>query len=264
MFQILIILFVLGILYWLFTVIVEKLTEASGFVVKNLGGGWRTLILVVASVIGFLAMSWRGILIVFVVYAAFIWLLKAGVFIGKSVNTKLDQDKKNYLQNNEDELRKELEVNCKRLGYMNREMWAQKLPNFAKKEYISSFDSIVSGFAVQVEESLITQNDEWFIPFRQYLIAHPQGATAVKMLEEVSCPQLNATHHTANIDLLTKRLEKGTKRVSKDVPPLFDKVDTHVGCLYTPTKYALKLYAEDAGKTNSSTANTEEINFDDL
>lgn len=260
MFQILIILFVLGIL----SVIVEKLIEASGFVVENLGGGWRTFILVVASVIGFLAMSWRGILIVFVVYAAFIWILKAGGFIGKSVNTKLEQDKKNYLQNNEDKLRKELEVNCKWLGYMNSEMWAQKLPNYREQEYISSFDSIVSGFAVQVEESLITQNDEWFIPFRQYLISHPQGATAVKMLEEVSCPQLNATHHTANIDLLTKRLEKGTKRVSKDVPPLFDKVDTHVGCLYTPTKYALKLYAEDAGKTNSSTANTEEINFDDL
>ena len=144
MFQILIILFVLGIL----SVIVEKLIEVSGFVVENLGGGWRTFILVVASVIGFLAMSWRGILIVFVVYAAFIWLLKAGVFIGKSVNTKLDQDKKNFLQNNEDELRKELEVNCKWLGYMNSEMWAQKLPNFAEKEYISSFDSIVSGFAV--------------------------------------------------------------------------------------------------------------------
>lgn len=169
-----------------------------------------------------------------------------------------------HMHENEMALQKELDTNCRWLGYMDDQKWRSKLPNYASKQYSTSFEEITRKFAKQSELQNIRQNDDWFQPFMQYILDHPQGVTVTKMLNEVTCPQFHITHSFRNGDLVHTKMMKGTERVSGDVPPLFNKttIANLNENLYTPTKYAMKLYGRDGGGNEES--HQEEISFDDL
>lgn len=215
-----------------------------------------------------------GVLVAIIIFALIAGVVALIYYIRETLE-KHDRNKKetakiNYttqvrreLFENEKALVDELNMNCRWLGYMNGEMWKRKLANYAEKEYTSSFNEITENFARQMEQQYITQNDEWFKPYLSYIISHPQGATPIKMLNEVQCPQFNATHVTSNIDLLKRRLKQGTQRVSKDVPPLFEEIPLaeFKDFLYVPTKYAVKLYGNEEQKGFDK---KEEISFSDL
>lgn len=164
------------------------------------------------------------------------------------------------------QLHDELENNCKRLGYMNLNRWQKKLPNYVEKDRslnINEFDDTVHNFAVQQEEQNITQNGNWFKPFESYIIEHPQGSTLTKLIKEVSCPALLLTHVTPDRKLVAKRLEKGCKKISEDVPAVFEKVPMQNGdeFLYIPSKYLLHREGKDS---SLKPAVQTEISFDDL
>lgn len=166
--------------------------------------------------------------------------------------------------NNEAELIRELNTNCTYLGCMNSDMWVSKLPNYANKQYTTSFSKITSNFAKQMEKQYITNNDSWFEPFIEYLVMHPQGATPTKMLAELPSPTLRITHVTPDIELLTAALNEGTRKANTDVPALFEAIPINTDeILYKPTKYAMKRFGEGSANVINESSNTE-INFDDL
>lgn len=243
-----------------------------GTAVSSLIDALEEILPIIGAIIGlivfFAIFSWPGILILCVIGAG-IWgskVLKQHDERKKEaakINSETEKEKR--IQENDFALQNELERNCKRLGYMNKKMWEQKLSNFKDKEYSTSFETITSNFAMQVERQTITQSDEWFKPFLKYMLNHPQGTTVVKMINEVNAPQLNHTHASPNMVLLRERLKCGTRRVSKDVPPLFEEIPiTEMqDSLFKPTRYAMKLYcSENEGVTEK--VKQEEISFDDL
>lgn len=258
-------LILLGIIYAIF----EKLA--------NVVGGAGTLIaIIVILAIAYFAFSWRGVFGVIGAAILIALFSSAGTFISNTVKThdkemketaKIKQKTQNSkeIHDNDIALRNELEMNCRWLGFMSEQMWMTKLPNYVGKKYSTSFADITKNFATQMEHQNIRQNDEWFQPFLMYVIAHPQGTTVTKMLNEVSCPQFHATHVTPNGDILNTRMVKGTKRVSRDVPPLFEElfIKEINESVFAPTKYALDLYG--TGSSSSETmSHKEEIDFDDL
>ena len=117
-----------------------------------------------------------------------------------------------------------------------------------------------------MERQNILQNDDWFQPYFQYILSHPQGSTPIKLLSEVDCPQLKMTHITPNIRLLQAQLEKKTKRISEDVPPLLERRQVNIegGFLYVPSKYALNTYGSSTSWNSPNVEQTMEIDFDDL
>lgn len=268
MWYIIIGLIVLGIIFS----IVESLADMVG--------GMGPLIAIVAVlVIAFLAFSWAGVFAVIsiaIVGIIIIALLrKAGIFIRKTIKehdesarktAKIKQDTQNekLTHDNDKALYEELNKNCYWLGHMNQDSWKRKLPNYVGKKYTSSFESITQNFAKQIEQQYILQNNDWFEPYKLYVLNHPGGATVTKMLNEVNCPQLKMTHCTPDGDLINTWLVRGTKRVSKDVPELFRMTfirDINEN-VFTPTEYLKKLYG--CSETDSSDSHVEELNFDDL
>lgn len=268
MWYIIIGLIILGIIFAIF----EKLADL-------VGGSGILIAIIVVLVIAYLAFSWKGVFGVIgaaIVIALVATLLgSASTFISKTVEThdkemketariKQKTQSSKEIHDNDTALRNELDMNCRWLGFMSEEMWQVKLPNYVNKKYSTSFTDITKNFATQMEQQNIRQNDEWFQPFLMYVIAHP-GSTVTKMLNEVSCPQFHATHVTPNGDILNTRMVKGTKKVNKDVPPLFTQcfIKDMNEFVFAPTKYALKLYS--TGRSSSETINhTEEIDFNDL
>lgn len=269
MWYIIIGLIILGIISAIF----EKLADL-------VGGSGILIAIIVVLVIAYLAFSWKGVFGVIgaaIVISLVVNLLgRASTFISKTVQThdkemkeaariKQKTQSRKEMHDNDTALRNELDMNCRWLGFMSEQMWQVKLPNYVNKKYSTSFTDITKNFAAQMEHQNIRQNDEWFQPFLMYVIAHPQGTTVTKILNEVSCPQFHATHVTPNGDILNTRMIKGTRRVSKDVPPLFEErfIKEMNESLFVPTKYAIKLYSTDS--SSSETINhTEEIDFNDL
>lgn len=257
-------LILLGIIYAIF----EKLADV-------VGGAGTLIAIIVILAIAYFAFSWRGVF--GVIGAAILIALfgSAGTFISNTVKThdkemketakiKQKTQSNKEMHDNDTALRNELEMNCRWLGFMSEQMWLAKLPNYANKKYSTSFADITKNFATQMEQQNIRQNDDWFQPFLMYVIAHP-GSTVTKMLNEVSCPQFHATHVTPNGDILNTRMIKGTQKVNKDVPPLFTQcfIKDMNEFVFSPTKYALKLYS--TGSSSSETiSHKEEIDFDDL
>lgn len=243
-------------------------------------GKTTVVIVLVLDVIAYFAGSLRTVFIVTVIGIGISLLVrqigKAGQHISNTIENH-DKEKKKIAQinqntqlsreahENEAALQAELNANCRWLGYMDVQAWSIKLPNYKSKRYLKSFEEITQNFAKQMEQQNITQNDDWFQPFLMYIIEHPQGGTITKMLNEVKCPQLNITHSTPDKELLYERLERGTKRVSKDVPPLFlERSLSEINePLFVPTKYALKLYTSNV-EDSQEISHTEEINFNDL
>lgn len=255
---------VIGVIWLILSSIYENLSEAVGT---------KTVIItLILCVIAFFAYSWKGVLVVAVGGLGIAYLLKkAGGALEKHDENRRETaeinkhtQKAQAIQNNEFALREELDRNCRRLGFMNAEMWEKKLPNYKNKPYQSSFDSITTNFAKQMEQQNILQSDDWFQPFFQFVLNHPQGTTPTKLLNEVSCPQLQITHITPNIQLLEARLKKGTERVSKDVPPLFDErpLEGMKENLYVPTRYALNTYGSSSN--NSGAVNKKEFDINEL
>lgn len=255
----------IGIIYY----VLKKLADV-------VGGGKKLAIIIAISVVAFLAFSWIGVLGVIAFGVVVALIRAAGTNIGNMVKTH-DKEKKDIAQikqktqinkqmhDNDYALLQELNRNCVYLGYIDSQGWLRKLPNYANKRYSTNFNDITEKFAMQVEQQNIQQNENWFQPFLEYIIAHPQGTTVTKMLNEVKCPQFQFTHMTSDFNILNSRMMKGTQRISKDVPPLFEyhNVKDIKEYLFVPTKYALKLYG--INDMSKETANhTVEIDFDDL
>ena len=179
------------------------------------------------------------------------------------INQKTQADMQMY--NNDAVLREELSKNCYWLGYMNDDMWAKKLPNYVNRQYSTDFRTITSNFSKQVEQQHILQNDDWFEPFKMYVLNHPGGSTVTKMLHEVNCPQLKMTHCTPDGDLVNTWLVRGTQKANKDVPALFSStfIKEMNESIFTPTPYLQKLYGgNNSGDQDINHAT--EISFDDL
>lgn len=172
-----------------------------------------------------------------------------------------ETQEKREIQENEDALISELNNNCRWLGYMDEQKWRNKLPNYCKRKYKTSFSQITHNFAVQMEQQNITQNDEWFKPFLMYIVNHPGGVTMVKMLKEVNCPQFNITHITPETELLSEQIQRGMERMGQHDQPLFYKALIDGEAVFTPTAYAKHLYGN---KENRNIKHGEEISFDDL
>ena len=226
-------------------------------------------------VIAYFAFSWLGVFVAIggIVLVGLFWALMD--FIGKTVKEhdeskketakiKQESQQTKLTHDNDNALLEELNKNCYWLGCMNADDWRKKLPNFVNRSYTSSFDTITQNFAEQIEQQYILQNNDWFEPYKRYILEHVGGATVTKMLNEVDCPQLKMTHCTPDGDLVNTWLVRGTKRVSKDVPELFrstfiKEINENV---FTPTEYLKKLYNQE--DTLISNVHTEEIDFDDL
>ena len=209
-------------------------------------------------------------------YAIVNLLGKAGKYVGDQVeqHDKSEKEKAQIYQqtqadiqahNNDALLMEELSKNCYWLGYMNDDMWKKKLPNYVNRQYSTDFVTMTRNFAKQIEQQHILQNDDWFEPFKLYVLNHPGGSTVTKMLHEVNCPQLKMTHATPDGDLVNTWLVRGTKRANKDVPPLFSStfIKDMNESVFTPTPYLKKLYGinnEDLQEVN----HVAEISFDDL
>lgn len=227
--------------------IIEKLSDM-------VGGRKVLVVLIVLYIVSFLALSWIGVLIITVVLAILALIRSLGRGISSVVKDH-DEEKKNIAQikqntqiskeihDNDMALDTELRKNCTKLGYMNVAMWKAKLPNYVNKQYSEDFTEITYKFAKQIEAQNITQNDDWFQPFVNYLVIHPQGATVIKMLSEVQCLQFNYTHATPDENILYNRLIQGTKRIQGDVPPVFSHTSVgENGEIFTLSAYGQKLY----------------------
>ena len=244
------------------------------------GGAGKLIVIIIILVASYLVASWEGVLTAAVIatigYIAVRLLGKAGKYIGNQVEqhdknkretAKINQQTQQakQIQSNDAALMNELSKNCFWLGYMSREMWLKKLPNYANRQYSTDFNTITSNFAKQIEQQHIVQNDDWFEPFKLYVLNHPGGSTVTKMLHEVNCPQLKMTHSTPDGDLLNTWLMRGTKKANKDVPALFSAtfIKEMNENVFTPTAYLQKLYGVNTGASTEGNHATE-ISFDDL
>lgn len=267
--------YVIGILviFAILTSIFEGLSDL-------VGGTGRLIVIIIILVAAFLVGAWAGVLAVALIftvgYIAVKLLGKAGKYVGgqieqhdkyqketAKINQKTQADRQ--IHNNDAALMEELSKNCYWLGYMSEEMWLKKLPNYVGRQYSTDFRTITSNFAKQIEQQHILQNDDWFEPFKLYVLNHPGGSTVTKMLHEVNCPQLKMTHSTPDGDLLNTRLVKRTQKANRDVPALFSStfIKEMNESVFTPTPYLQKLYGRNNEKSKDVNHATE-INFDDL
>lgn len=244
------------------------------------GGTGKLIVIIIILVASLLVGGVAGVFVVaaiFAVVCVVVGLLgKAGKYVGDQVeqhdkskkeiaqiNQKIQTDKQ--IHNNDVALMEELSKNCYWLGYMSDEMWLKKLPNYANRKYSTDFRTITRNFAKQIEQQHILQNNDWFEPFKLYILNHPGGSTVTKMLHEVNCPQLKMTHFTPDGDLLNTWLVRGTQKANKDVPALFSAtfIKEMNESVFTPTPYLQKLYGgtnEESQEVNHAT----EIDFNDL
>ncbi len=259
-------------------IILGLITSFFEWLSDLVGGALPLIIIIAVLVTSYLAFSWEGVFTVIaiaVVGAIVIGLLKkAGIYVNDKVEAhdkraketaqiKQQTQAEQITHNNDAALMQELAKNCTWLGYMDAQMWAAKLSNFVGRSYSTSFEEVTSNFAKQIEQQYILQNDDWFEPYKLYVLNHPGGSTVTKMIAEVDCPQLKMTHCTPDGDLINTWLMRGTKAISRDVPALFNVTfikDINEN-LFTPTLYLKKLYsvAETAEDNH-----VEEISFDDL
>lgn len=277
----------LTILEWLFElvggvfVLLFKLVGgALAWLAEFFGGAGRLIFILIILGAIFYVSSWYGICLAAIVYAighAIVSVLgKAGKYIGSQVEQhdkrkrEVAEIKKRTIEekqihDNDSLLMEELTKNCYWLGYMDDDKWLKKLPNYANKHYSSDFKTITNNFAQQIEQQHILQNDDWFEPYKIYVLNHPGGSTVTKMLHEVNCPQLRLTHSTPDGDLVNTWLVRGTKKENKDVPALF--ASTYIKemneSIFTPTPYLQKLYSNNTVNAEEDEHVTE-ISFDDL
>ncbi|MCD7763020.1 MAG: hypothetical protein LUI14_07440 [Lachnospiraceae bacterium] len=238
---------------------------------------WPFLIAAAVLVISYFAFSWAGVLTVIAVAAAvaLIWVIGRSIketiekhdrMKNETAKIKKQTQSEQIIHDNDSALLQELQNNCIWLGYMDEKGWKAKLPNFADKSYSTSFEEITANFAKQIQQQYILQNDDWFEPYKKYVLNNPGGSTVTKMMEEVDCPQLKMTHYVKDGDLINTRLMKGTNKKNMDVPALFNVTfikDMNEN-LFTPTPYLVKLYGSAEETEEVKVNHTEELNFDDL
>lgn len=235
----------------------EGLSDAVG---KN-----TLLITGILCVISFFAFSWIGVLIVAALGIGGSYLLQKtretlrehDANARKTAQINQQTSLQNAQHNNQLALQEELDKNCRWLGEMTPSKWKEKLPNYASKSYETSFEQITSNFAKQMEQQMILQNDDWFTPFMEYIV-NKEATSPIKLLNEVNCPQLKITHSTSNLELLTKRLDRATQRISDDVPPLLTKMPSGI---YRPTRYANERFGK--AKHENFESHHETIDLDD-
>lgn len=239
------------------------------------GGSKILLIIIVVLLVAFLAFSWMGVFGIILACVAVALLAKAGNYIGSTLKQH-DKEMKETEQirqatqeekqkhDNDKALLDELNRKCFHLGCMDEEKWKRALPNYVNRSYTTSFEEITKNFAEQIERNHIVNNDKWFDIYVKYILKHPGGSTIAKMIEEVDCIDLKMTHITPDKELLERRMQKGTERISGDIPPWFYKTSTEEGEIYTPTPYLKKLHGVDENLSSDSIHTTDEINFDEL
>lgn len=264
MMYIIIIIIILSIIAWL--------AEEVGGMLPLIG---IVVLIIVLSVFDLWPYALKFAAICTVGYAIVKLLEKAGKYVGNQVEqhdksqkeqAKIYQKTQTDMQkhNNDVALMEELSKNCYWLGYMNDDMWRRKLPNYVNRQYSTDFSTITKNFAKQIEQQHILQNNDWFEPFKLYVLKH-QGATVTKMLHEVNCPQLKMTHATPDGDLLNTWLVRGTQKANRDVPALFSStfIKEMNEYVFAPTPYLRKLYEDNNGETEKVNHATE-MDFDDL
>lgn len=182
-------------------IVIGIICSVFSWLADLVGGTINLVIIVAVFAIAFFAFSWVG---VFCVIA--IALLGFGIVVVGAILDEHDKRAKEVaeeqhkmqsekiIHSNDSVLMKELETGCMYLGYMDEKKWEEKLPNFRNRQYSTSFQEITSNFAKQVEFQNIWQNDDWFEPYKLYVLDHPAGSTVTKMLAEVNCPVLKMTH----------------------------------------------------------------------
>lgn len=256
-------LIVLGVISWM--------AEEVGGIIPLMG---IIVLIIVLSVFSLWPYALRFAAICAVGYAVVKLIEKAVKYVGNQVeqHDKSQKEQAEIYQktqtdiqkhNNDAALMEELSKNCSTLGYMNDDMWRKKLPNYVNRQYSTDFSTITGNFAKQIEQQHILQNDDWFEPFKLYVLKTP--ATVTKLLHEVDCAQLKMTHVTPDGDLLNTWLVKGTEKTNKDVPALFKKefIKDMNEYLFTPSEYLKNLYGDNNGGTEKSNHYTE-INYEDL
>lgn len=260
-------------------VIISIIVSIFSWLADLVGGGGRLFAIIAVLVISFLAFSWKGVFAVIGIAIGVVVIVgllgEAGHFIGNKLEAhdqtvqetariKRETQAEKQIHDNDNALIEELNRNCSCLGYMNEAKWKKKLPNFVNRVYSSSFEEITSNFARQIEQQHILQNDDWFEPYKLYVLNHPGGSTVTQMLNEVDCPQLRMTHCTSDGDLINTWLMRGTKNISRDVPALFGNqfINDINENVFRPTNYLKKLYG--ASTTSSTDNNREEIDFNNL
>ena len=265
---IVIILFVIGIIYAVFSWLIETIRD----IVEKVG--WVGICAFLALIIAYFTYSWKGVAITAGVEAGFVLLVS---LLSETRKTVLEHDKNkkeiakinNATQknrekhNNEAALLKELETNCRWLGYMDDEKWKQKLPNYIQKSYETDFFQIVRNFARQMEEQNITNNNDWFMPYMQYIAEKGISGTVTKLINEVNCPQLRITHSTPDETLLESKLKESCEKASEDTPALLEEQSTQIGIIYRLTPYAERMYGKEL-ENHEEIACSEEISMDDL
>ncbi len=265
---------------WLIIIGIIIVIAIIGWLAEMVGGILPLIkivgLIIILSVFGLwpYALGFAAVCIVlFKILAAF---GSAGKYVGDQIEQH-DRNKKETAQiyqkteteklvhKNDAALMEELSKNCYWLGYMSDDMWRKKLPNYADKQYSTDFSTITANFSKQIEQQHIIQNNDWFEPFKLYILDHPGGSTVTKMLHEVNCPQFKMTHFTPDGDLLNTWLVRGTQKANKDVPALFSSafIKEMNESVFTPTPYLQKLYGRNNTKS-LEIKHTKEISFDDL
>ena len=173
---------------------------------------WNILV----TVLGFL---WKyKMQILYIVLAYFAFCIVLGIF-SEILKWFTDRRKKK----NELVLRLYLQEHCKMCGYVNYKLWKDLLPDFAVKEYMTSFDVITSGFAKEVESQYIKKNrDQWMHPVLTYLSEN--GMADIFELEQLQNEALEYTHYTLNAVLINREMEKLCKNTENDDKKIIEKI----------------------------------------
>lgn len=182
-------------------------------------------------------------------------------------------------EKNEKELNGFLGSSCVQFGYMNDSAWVKKLPQFAGKSYNTSFQSITSQFALNIEKRYITDDSKltWLDPASNYL--KKAFAADVWGLEQIPSPGLSYTHSTPNGKLIQEAMDYISiskiingkhfmKKVLMEAEAVCKK--HNFKSIESLPKYYLHLYTineyfrERSVSKGESNFETEEMSLDDL
>ena len=127
---------------------------------------------------------------------------------------------------NEKALKRVLSKKCRALGYMTSEDWKKRLPKFAARHYLTSFDQITSTFAADVEKEFFVESKDlsWIDPYTQYLKSNVMAS--LYQLEELPNNKLNVTHKTPNGQLIYNALSTLQKVQKFKGAPLLEIVES--------------------------------------
>lgn len=121
-------------------------------------------------------------------------------------------------------LKKHLEEYCLKCGYMDNLSWKKLLPDFASKQYITSFQQITDEFAKQVQSIYIDHAEglPWLQPVTDYLSKNIMAD--VYELSKISNPGLEYTHRTPDAKLIREGMDRLSVAMEKEGKKLIQRV----------------------------------------